>query len=524
MTTDNIQTDASAKVKNTFSNLHRSKILSFDENESLDENKHMESKGGVSSDGNSTDDFNRVDISTDINEAITALDSDLAHLRLEIHMINSSVEAGLNRLDDNNLDLTAKVSDTYKRLGEIGNAYESLLDISTRIDNELQALNDRVSEAANPDVSDQAVAGQTTARVNQLLETSRSSSEMLRNDIHAATESMLQIEKKVVAQIEDMADASQRKTASLVDTVDQSKAKILKLQAVDEAIIRRATTLEIASAELTAKGQHVESSVELLQSNSDVLMRSYKKLNQRTFALEGIAKQHEGTIKGLRKGSDDTTEQLSLLATRVNRYFNVTLIGFLLMIVLFVVVLISQNKRVDTNKFAFVTPVDVLPEPVVSESIKPSDSGVATDIATVAIEEKIKKVSVNVSEVLSPAEAVEAGINKPVAVTQKDTDNTVHDSRWIEELPAENFAVQLAYVDNKGFIYDIAKKYNLRQKGSLYYFVTHDKKKYILLTGNYVSEQQALSAVRLLPNVMAMRKPVVRKISDIQQYIAAAGR
>ena len=114
--TADIKTDA-------VSDNSESKLLKFDENNSVTPGK-------------------------DINTKITALDTDLAQLRAELGAINSSVEEGLDRLGDTDTDLTAKVSETYKRLGEIDNAYKALLEISSRIDSDIKKLNGDVSTVA----------------------------------------------------------------------------------------------------------------------------------------------------------------------------------------------------------------------------------------------------------------------------------------------------------------------------------------------------------------------------------------
>ncbi|MFV2004545.1 MAG: hypothetical protein ACC650_05025, partial [Gammaproteobacteria bacterium] len=194
MSEKNIQSDTSVKVKNAISKLNHSKILNFDED-------------------------NKVSTGKDINTKITTLDSDLAQLRAELSTINSSVEEGLDRLGDTDTDLTAKVSETYKRLGEIDNAYKSLIEISSRIDNDLQKLNGDIS-----DVAEQTATGikslkhstvtqsneftqknnQVVSRVNHLVETSKLTNEMMYKNIQSATERMLLIEKNIVAQIENL--------------------------------------------------------------------------------------------------------------------------------------------------------------------------------------------------------------------------------------------------------------------------------------------------------------------------------
>ena len=55
----------------------------------------------------------------DINAKIGLLESSLDDLQTELEVVNRSVDEGLERLSDSDLDLTAKVSETYKRLGEI---------------------------------------------------------------------------------------------------------------------------------------------------------------------------------------------------------------------------------------------------------------------------------------------------------------------------------------------------------------------------------------------------------------------
>ena len=121
-----------AKAGKQLADKGESKLLKFDDTSS----SNNISGTGASSTGK------------DINIKITALDTDLEHLRSELSAINNSVEEGLDRLSDTDTDLTAKVSETYKRLGEIDNAYKSLLEISCRIDIDIQKLNGDVSTVA----------------------------------------------------------------------------------------------------------------------------------------------------------------------------------------------------------------------------------------------------------------------------------------------------------------------------------------------------------------------------------------
>jgi len=121
MNSDNFPTNKSSSEAGSISETSKSSLLKFVENETASP-------------------------SNDINTKITALDTDLLQLREELSTINSSVEEGLDRLGDTDTDLTAKISETYKRLGEIDNAYKSLIEISSRIDNDIQTFECRANK------------------------------------------------------------------------------------------------------------------------------------------------------------------------------------------------------------------------------------------------------------------------------------------------------------------------------------------------------------------------------------------
>jgi len=90
----------------------------------------------------------------DINAKISLLEASLGELQAELEVINRSVDEGLERLSDSDLDLTSKVSETYKRLGEIDNTYKSLSTISENIDNEVRKLTSEIEDVATQSAAD----------------------------------------------------------------------------------------------------------------------------------------------------------------------------------------------------------------------------------------------------------------------------------------------------------------------------------------------------------------------------------
>ena len=79
-----------------------------------------------------------------------------------------------------------------------------------------------------------------------------------------------------------------------------------------------------------------------------------------------------------------------------------------------------------------------------------------------------------------------------------------------------------SYAGNKDKLYEVAQSYNYYLKDSLSYFEVNDTGivNYVLLSGNYTTQKQALAAVQSMPRHIDMQKPVVRKLDLIQKYIA----
>jgi len=498
------------------------------------------------------DENNTVSTGKDINTKITILDSDLAQLRAELVRINMSVDEGLDRLGDTDTDLTAKVSETYKRLGEIDNAYKALMAISSRIDTDIQKLNGDVSSVAVQSASGLKNLEQTTiaqsneftqknqivvSEVNKLVATSKLTSELLSQKIQSTTDTMMQIEKNVVAEIERLADSTKDKTNVIQNTVEANKARIIKLQSVDEAIIRRATTLEISSAELMVKNQHVEASVEQLHKNTENLSAGLEALKERTQSLEALTAKHSTFIGGLQKATEDITAKLNQLAGTEKRHFSLVTFGFILLLIVTAVIYFSTENQFAVNESLTAersTAVDdhlfALEQVQVNDSMQTGNTIAALqsklDNLAVSLQDNLRTevaaVEAKVVSMSDQVQSVEGRLNQSSPFSNIGDDNIIHGTSWIAGLPANNFVVQLANVDNKSAMYEIADRYNHYLKDSLSKFEVQENgvTSYVLLSGNYSTQQQAQTAISAMPAYINMQRPVVRKVSAVQKYIA----
>ena len=498
------------------------------------------------------DEDNKVTPGKDINTKITALDTDLAQLRNELGSINVSVEEGLDRLGDSDTDLTAKVSETYKRLGEIDNSYKVLLQISSRIDTDIQKLDGDVSSVAEQAASgiknlEQSTVAQSTefshknqqvvSRVEQLVETSKLTGELLGQKIQTTTDKMLKFEQRVVTDIERLSSSTKEATDAIEVSVDGNKARILKLQSVDEAIIKRATILEISSAELTVKSQEMQVSADKLRLSTNKLSDGLEGLAERTQALEAVAENHGSLLSGLQKAGSDLSDKLNLFAARENKHFNIFTISFLLLLVTTAVIYFAQQSQFDKSDIKVAQQAELTESKIISLQQTQADLSASAEHSLAALENKVETLNTSLQKELNKeisqidkkiqsmqdqVQSVEGRFNNSAPFSQIGDDNIIHGEQWISALAANHFTVQLAYVDSRDVMYELAERYNDQLKESLSYFEVSDagNTKYVLLSGAYATAAEAEVVVNTMPRYIGKQQPVTRSLDKIKTYIS----
>ncbi|MBE9568770.1 MAG: hypothetical protein IMF14_08740, partial [Proteobacteria bacterium] len=465
---------------------------------------------------------------------------------------------------DTDTNLTAKVSETYKRLGEIDNAYKSLLDISTRIDSDIKKLNGDIGTVAEQSSSgiknlekatiEQSISQSNefsqknkhvVSRVNQLVETSKMTSEMLDQKIQHTTDSILLIEKNLISEIDELSSSTDDKTRNIIDDAEQTKAKVLKLQAVDEAIIKRATMLEITSAELGVQSQMLQSSTDMLQASTESLSEGLFDLAERTRELEQLSKEQAESIDGLLKESAELAGKVVDLSHRESSHFNMASAGFLLLLIMAVIIYFVQQGQFDSIALKLNGQSEVIDTRLVDIKQAQSDASDGLSQSVVDLKQELEKkvemmnaamqddlrreiaagvelVSHEVQGLQDHVDSVEGRLNLESINGRLGDDNIIHGEQWLRALPAENFVIQMAYVDSSDQLYELAQYYNYYLKDTLSYFdVTRDGvTAYVLLSGNYPSHQEAEAALQAMPRYIDMQRPLVRDVASVQQFIS----
>ncbi|MDT8283177.1 MAG: SPOR domain-containing protein, partial [Gammaproteobacteria bacterium] len=360
---------------------------------------------------------------------------------------------------------------------------------------------------------------QVVSRVERLVETSKLTGELLSQKIQATTDKMLKFETQVITEIEHLSSVTKDKSATIEASVDSNKAKILKLQSVDEAIIKRATMLEISSAELTVKSQEMQASAEQLRLTTNDLSRGLDALVVRTRELEAIAESHGSMIGVLQKAGAELSDKLIILAGREGRHFNIFSVSFLLLLIVTAVIYFSQQSQFDRAEAVTAEQAKLTETKIMSLQQSQADDVAIADHSLVALESKVDK---KLQTIQDQVQSVEARFNNSAPFSQIGNDNIIHGPQWIAGLPGDHYTVQLAYVGDTSVMYELAEQYNHYLKNSLSYFAVDEngKKKYVLLSGDYATSAAATAAINTMPRYIGELRPMKRKLSDIQRYIA----
>ena len=454
----------------------------------------------------------------DINAKIGLLEASLGQLQTELDVINKSVDEGLERLGDSELDLTSKVSETYKRLGEIDNTYKSLSAISENIDNEVKKLTTEIEDVATQSASELENHNsqfteqhqQLVERVNDLVKHSHETNMQLTQSINDNTQSLLKLEKELVEEIDTLANATSERSDNIEKDVESSKARILQLQSVDDALEKRAASLETTAAELNQKSKQLDASIELLDMRTDELSTIVDKL------LE-YSEKHSSLISALQDKSVEMAMSIKALASTENKHFKI-LSGFLLVAILAIAGLYFYHQS-EMSHGAVVTAER-------SQAVDQQISGLQQDnvksaVTISEVQDNVVAINDRLQHMNDQADSLDGRISNMSPFSQIGSNNVIHGPQWLAQQPADNYAIQVASVSSKNDLYDIAERYNHYLKDELSYYTVKSgqSEKYVLVSGGYASEREAAAVKWRLPRYVNFQHPAITRMGDVQKQL-----
>ena len=465
----------------------------------------------------------------DINAKIGLLEASLGELQTELDVINKSVDAGLERLSDSDLDLTSKVSETYKRLGEIDNTYRALSTISDNIDSEVKKLTTEIEDVASQSATDLENHNsqfteqheQLVERVNSLVRHSHETNSQLTQNIKDNTSALLKLEKELVAEINSLASTTKERSDDIEKELECSKARILQLQSVDDALEKRAASLETTAADLTQKGKALGTSIDLLDMRTDELSAIVDKL------LEDSEK-HSSLISALQDKSVELAVSIKALAGTENKHFKI-LSGFLLVAILAIASLYFYHQ----SEMSHDVIVTAERTQVVDQHISSLQQGNMKSAVTLAevqdnlvalndrLDDEVTTLNGKLQAMDDQAQTLDGRISNMSPFSQIGSDNVIHGPQWLAQQPADNFAIQVASVTDKKDLYDIAERYNHYLKDVLSYYTdkSGQAEKYVLVSGGYASEREAAAVISRLPRYVNFQRPALARMAEVQKQL-----
>ncbi len=465
----------------------------------------------------------------DINAKIGLLESNLSELQAELDVINKSVDEGLERLSDSDLDLTSKVSETYKRLGEIDNTYKALSIISENIDSEVKKLTAEIGDVATQSAADLENHNskmteqheQLVERVNDLVRHSRETNTQLTQNIKKNTDALLKLEKELVTEIDTLASETKQRSDDIEKEVESSKARILQLQAVDDALEKRAESLESTAAGLTQTSKELDASIKLLDTRTDELSAIVDKLLEHS-------EKHSSLISALQDKSVELALSVKALAGTENKHFKI-LSGFIVIAMLAIAGLYFYHQSEMSHDAILTAERTQMVDQHIS-SLQQGNMKSAVTIAEVQdnlvalndrLDNEVELLNSKLVNMNDQAESLDGRISNISPFSQIGSNNIIHGPQWLSQQPADHFAVQVAAVASKNDLYDIAERYNhyLKDELSYYKISSGRSEKYVLLSGGYASERQAAQVVRRLPRYVNFQRPVMTRMAEVQKQL-----
>ncbi len=465
----------------------------------------------------------------DINARIGLLEASLGDLQAELDVINQSVDQGLERLNDGDLDLTAKVSETYRRLGEIDSTYKSLSVISENIDTEVRKLATEIEDVAvrsameieNQNVQMTEQHEHLVQRVNELVAHSHETNAQLAQSIEDNTSALLRLEKELVAEIDSLASTTSERSDNIEKELENSKARILQLQAVDDALEKRAESLENTAARLTQASQELETSIDLLDRRTD-------DLTDRVAELIEYNEKHSTLIGALQEKSVEMAMSIRALAGTENRHFKI-LSGFLVLAIVAIAALYFYHQS-EMSHDAVVTAersqvVDQQISGLQQHDLESAASLSEVRDNLVALNQKldgeINTINAKLQTVNDQADSLDGRVSSISPFSQIGSSNVIHGPQWLSQQSADDYAILVASVSDKSEMYDIAQRYNHYLKDELSYYTVNSGsgEKFVLVSGGYADQSDAAAVMRRLPRYVNFQRPAITRMAEIQNQL-----
>ncbi len=456
----------------------------------------------------------------EINSQMSSLESSIETLNKKLNTTNRKVKSEVNRLTTSDAEITDKVADTYRQMGDIENDFKGLSKKSTQINAALKKINGniRAFEKETRLVLKSMSEEQSTiydgfkashddliVRAETLSNKVTGISNKLDKSIKENTKSITGLENKIVTELENVAQSSLERDNQLGEkinsakkSISKQKANILLLQSVDQALDKRASALEQTSLELIKGTANLKNSVKTLDALTARMSSDIRALEEHTKLLAEQNSEQQGLI-------DSLGRTLLALANLETKHFRILSIASLLLFVAILGAFFYGEYMRDTDNA-----VEAKFNGQVTEKISGLQNQVFHEQKTseafikeiTVLENSIAELQGEMQQMTDQVESIDGRIQYLAPLYNFATDNTIHGSQWLANLDANKKSIKIATVADKQELYDIAQRYSYYFTDDLAYFITPEKQYTLIYGGQFETEQQISNLLRSMPRYM----------------------
>jgi chromosome segregation ATPase len=479
----------------------------------------------------------------ELNQKIGKIDSDLDGLRKELNSTNKGLMKNLAQLDEKDTDLRSKVTEAYQHLGELDDAYRSLAGKSADISREIKAVSKRVNEVnQKSDENFDSLSSEYKSlveRVDELAVKSKKTTQDLNKSIKANTQAMQELERNLLTEIDELANASKSRDDSLDQKADAlaeglskadeeikaSQARLIKMQAIDQALEKRAAALESTTKELTNKSRDLARSTTTLHNRT-------KLLSEAVAALQATTEEQGERIEDLEEKTEKTNKALFSLIMLEKRHFRVLGASLVLLLLGFVGFLFynqaNWNDESSTNA-ALESGITIVSEDLAAtgQQVVSIDSNLAalqqqTQAVDEAVQEELSSINLKLATMGDQVDSLDGRLSNLHPHRSFGNGNVINGPEWLARQPAGQYVIHVATMSDKQELYKLAERYSHYFKDDLAYLPVdvNGSQRFALVYGQFENESKASAAKSRMPRYIERQRPTVYQMGSVQQYLA----
>lgn len=477
----------------------------------------------------------------ELNQKISQIDADLDALRHELSSTNKGLKTSLSHLSDKDMDLTSRVSEAYQQLGDLDASYKSLTDKSSRISQEIKAVSKSINEISQRTDADIGTLSEgyqlLVARTEEITQKSKLTTQNLNKSIKENAKAMEEMEQRLLSEIDDLATTSKARDDTLDETTKElgenltkaeeeirsSQARMLKLQAVDQALEKRSDLLESTTEELTKKSRELARSTTALNQRTSQLAEAIEVLQEKT-------EEHSGLIANLQTRAEKTANALYALIMQEKRHFRLLTGAVVLLLLALAGFLFYENANWEDEAQANASLQAGLNS--VSEDLAVTDNEVSrvdnrvtevasqTTAADDAIHQEISTINDKLTTIGDQVESLDGRVTSMRPYRTFGNGNVIHGPEWVAAQSSSQYVIHLATVSDKQTLYTLAERYSHYLKDDLAYLpvTVNGAERFALIYGQFASEADAGSVLSRMPRYIERQRPAVYPMSRVQGF------